>query len=297
MIDLSVGHLQKMIQTVQLLGRESAPFEEFQFRATSHILKEDSYLFEVLIELDIIMMHEVNDPSRIFINELFIEIIDFDWKIIGREIVWFYIIGNEPSWSINLHSGFEAFRKKIEGKINTKQLFRSLALLPQNTEITAEVADWWTRASNWSRAISQKKEQEAKKAIGNEGENLSRKYEETRTKYKPKWVSMDSDNYGYDIESIRDEGSDDIIYIEVKSTTRRVQSAHFFVSRNEGDVCAKNLESYFFHLWNIADAEPTLLVVPGTEVMAHFPENHGTGKWDVVKIPFTAFNWDGAIKL
>jgi len=296
MFDLSIGHLQKMIGTVKLLSTELAPFEEFKMRATSHSLKQDNFLLEILIELEILVLHEAEEPPLLYVSEHFIEFIDQDWKTIGREIAWFYIRGYAPSWSINLHSGFDAFRKKIDGKKNTKQLFRSLALLPENTEITDEIAVWWTRASNWSRAISQKKEQEAKKAIGNEGENLSRKYEETRTKHKPKWVSMDSDKYGYDIESIREEGYHEKIYIEVKSTSRRVQSAHFFVSRNEGSVCAKNLESYFFHLWNILDAEATLLVVPGAEVMAHFPENHGTGQWDVVKIPFAAFNWDSAIK-
>ena len=146
MFDLSIGHLQKMIGTVKLLGAEVAPFEEFKMRATSHSLKEDNFLLEIMIELDILVLHEVKESPHLSVSEHFIEFIDLGWKAIGREIAWYYIRCFAPSWSINLHSGFDAFRKKIDSKINTKQLFRSLALLPQNTEIGDEVAVWWTRA-------------------------------------------------------------------------------------------------------------------------------------------------------
>jgi len=291
MFELSIGLLYKMTKIVTLIGDKKEPVEEFRTRATSLILKKDNYLLDRMWECDI--LNHCNDNYKLDTNLL--QIIDSGWITVGREILWYYIESYSPRWSTSLHSGFQVFKKKIDHNANTKQLFRSLKLLPEIDEIPPDVCEWWDRAGSWSRNLSLEKEQKAKKKIGDKGEQLSKDHEKARTKKSPKWVSKDSDKYGYDIESIAEEGSEEAIFIEVKATSKTEKHAVFFVSQNEGDKCSKFGEKYFFHFWILAENGANLLIIKGGDVMAHFPDNKGDGLWGDVKIPFAVFDWENSV--
>jgi hypothetical protein len=290
MFELSSGLLKKMTQIIKLIGEKEEPVEEFRTRATL-IVKKDNYLLDRMWQCDILNVSGDNYK----LNTDLLQIIDSGWRAVGREILWYYIESYSPLWSKSLHSGFQVFKKKIDHESNTKQLFRSLGLLPEIDEISPDVNEWWLRASSWSRNLSHEKEQEAKKIIGDKGELLSKNYEESRTKKSPKWVSKDSDNYGYDIESIAEEDNEEAVFIEVKATSKLKKNAAFYVSRNEGDKCSKFGEKYFFHFWILAEENANLLIIKGEDVMAHFPENRGDGLWEKVKIPFEVFDWSDSI--
>jgi hypothetical protein len=54
---------------------------------------------------------------------------------------------------------------------------------------------------------------------------------------------------------------------------------------------------YIFHLWAISDKKPYLAVLDKADVAPHIPSNQGEGNWDVVQIPFAAFESVFAIQL
>ena len=62
------------------------------------------------------------------------------------------------------------------------------------------------------------------------------------------WISQESDSYGYDIESfeIDDKGREKKIYIEVKTTSSRVDT-EFYISKHEVETSEKKKEQYYIY--------------------------------------------------
>lgn len=89
-----------------------------------------------------------------------------------------------------------------------------------------------------------------KKKIGNLGELLVLKYEQEKLlklgiKKQPEHVSLTiGDGLGYDIISFDESGKE--IYIEVKTTTRNIES-EFFITRNELESSKQNIHKYFLY--------------------------------------------------
>ncbi len=98
------------------------------------------------------------------------------------------------------------------------------------------------------------------------GEELVMKYEKDRLAElgledyaeKVKWVSKESDSYGYDILSytIAKNGKVKKLYIEVKTTTSRVDT-EFYVSRNEVSKSVEFSDNYaIYRLYAVKSATP-----------------------------------------
>ena len=122
------------------------------------------------------------------------------------------------------------------------------------------VNDWWDSVLS----KYEKCKQEIKKAIGDIGEKLTYDYELIRIKedgHTPsksfvKWASQLSDQFGYDILSIRGKKFSfvakerDKIQIEVKSSDINSSDAfRFYISKPEWRTALRNIESYFFYCW------------------------------------------------
>lgn len=105
------------------------------------------------------------------------------------------------------------------------------------------------------------------------GEELVIKYEKDRLaelgleEYadKVKWVSKESDSYGFDILSytLTEKGNVKKIYIEVKATTSKVDT-EFFVSRNEVAKSIELASDYcVYRLYDVNSISPKFYVAPG----------------------------------
>lgn len=124
--------------------------------------------------------------------------------------------------------------------------------------------------------------------IGRKGERLTLAFELNRTGKRPKWVSIDSNEKGYDILSIVSAYEFGPFSIEVKASTVGINGS-FHITRNEWDR-ASEAEKHAFHLWDIsASAQPSLAIVNTEDMCPHIPTDCGMGSWEAVEIPLGAF--------
>lgn len=147
-----------------------------------------------------------------------------------------------------------------------------------------DVVEFWDAMA--ARARGQR--DDSLTSIGRVGERLTLAYEENRTGKRPKWVSIDSNEKGYDVLSIIGHGNSAPHSIEVKASSVGMNGS-IHLTRNEWDRACE-AESHAFHLWNISDLEqPSLAIVSPTEMASHIPTNSGAGSWGSVEIPLRAF--------
>lgn len=128
--------------------------------------------------------------------------------------------------------------------------------------------------------------------IGREGERLSLSHEERRTGVKPKWVAVDSSSKGYDVLSVASREDLSKCTIEVKAS-RQGLGGRFHLTRNEWDVATRG-KNHLFHLWDLTASPPRLGVIAPEQMGQHMPLNAGSGEWESVEVPMSAFVADFA---
>jgi hypothetical protein len=104
----------------------------------------------------------------------------------------------------------------------------------------------------------------------------------------PKWTAVESNLEGYDILSTLSVDDARRLTIEVKTSQQPPDSAWFFLSRNEWDHAAAALH-HAFHLWTLNGDTPHLAVLSVDDVAQHLPSDVGGGAWQMVRVPFDAF--------
>ena len=83
---------------------------------------------------------------------------------------------------------------------------------------------------------------------------------EAKAKKKVKWISRDSDAYGYDILSVNKNGTPR--YIEVKATQSNVGDMDFYYTQNELDTAMKYGKNYYIYIvYCILSSEPKIWVL------------------------------------
>ena len=191
------------------------------------------------------------------------------------------------------HTGENFLRKGIENckahisDDDIQQIFRELGLYSPDPNEHTQL--WWNRARNFVRY----EEGIENTMTGDKGEIESYRYELARTGITPTLVAQESENYGYDLESVVDSENLEPIYIEIKSSKIHWSRARMFFSSGEYKVMRKHPEKYRFHLWDLSDkSNPLLLVVKSVDVQKHIPSNTRRGEWRSVEIPFSAFDWE-----
>ena len=104
----------------------------------------------------------------------------------------------------------------------------------------------------------------------------------------PKWVAIDNNEDGYDVLSVVSASDARQLSIEVKASTMGAAGT-FHITQNEWER-AQEVENHLFHLWAIKPGSSTALaVVTSTEMEVHIPVNSGSGSWELVEIPFSAY--------
>ena len=126
-----------------------------------------------------------------------------------------------------------------------------------------------------------------RKEIGIFGEQLSLKYEKRRVHQKAIWIAKEDDGAGYDIESKVYICNNSPIFIEVKTTTRSVENANIFISRNEWETAKTKWNNYLFHIWITKQSKTKPLILRPIQLKKHIPKERGSGKWGNVEIQIT----------
>lgn len=124
--------------------------------------------------------------------------------------------------------------------------------------------------------------------IGRDGERLTLTHEQDRTGRMPKWVSIDSNEDGYDVLSVAGPTDPSHLSIEVKATTIGLAGS-FHITENEWDR-ARSFANHVFHLWDLSKTIPHLAILSRTDIDPHIAINQGAGNWKSIEIPFGIFS-------
>lgn len=124
--------------------------------------------------------------------------------------------------------------------------------------------------------------------IGRRGERMTLQYERTRTGVEPKWIALESSSDGYDVLSRVSASDTRRMTIEVKTSERGIDFASFHLTRNEWETAFASM-AHQFHLWIINPSGTQLAVLNVDQMKAHVPDDAGSGHWEALKVPFSAF--------
>ena len=83
---------------------------------------------------------------------------------------------------------------------------------------------------------------------------------EAKAKKLIKWVSRESDVYGFDIQSVNEDKTPR--YIEVKATQREVGDLDFYYTENEYETAKKYGQDYYIYIvYEILTPHPKIWVI------------------------------------
>jgi hypothetical protein len=168
------------------------------------------------------------------------------------------------------------------------QVFRNGGLLEETP--TFETIMWWDKLKSIGRKlIDADLLQQGREAERLTFENELKLVADLGNLYKPKWVALESDRYGYDILTYRKQpdGSINTLRLEVKSFAW-LSNPHFYVTENEWKTASdSNANNYLFVVWCMATKECRTFTVDEVEV--HISKNQGTGRWQNILIDIR--NW------
>ena len=277
MVSISLNLFWEINQLIKYIRKYNVhKFEEFFLMPTSSQINKN-VLFDYMIKNKYLTGNMDNfdiSPFSIEINNCFNR---YDLKSITlQKMIKNFIINSKPAWGRKIISG----RKETFLFLNPdeKMCFTESNLM-DGTDIA--VVKWWDEIANLYRdeiAI-------ANNEIGRIGERLTIAYEKNRTGLLPTWIAIDSNKKGYDIES---KDGTTARYIEVKTSTQKIDEACFFLTNNEWNV-AKSKDNYYFYLWNIYDEKRFLAIINSARMADFIPINQGNSEWIQVKISFKDF--------
>lgn len=197
-----------------------------------------------------------------------------------RKLLGDYVQIVFPSWAGRIPYG------RSEASIlmtkDERACFYEAGLLSDNPD--PGVVSWWDKLSDFIR----KEADDLKNQTGRIGERATLSYEKNRTLRPPQWVSIESNLCGYDIKSQVSESDPSPLLIEVKATTSPVERAFFHITDREWNV-AQASAAYRIYLWCFAAGKKKLAVLDAAEVSQFIPDNHLSGRWELVRIPFSDF--------
>lgn len=194
-----------------------------------------------------------------------------------------YILVCRPAWAARIPMGRQ--ETYIIMSDQEKGCFSEADILYSYDD---EVVDWWDRIAGKIRYSNNLNLE----IIGRKGEKLTLKYEKFKKGIQPRWYSLESNLAGYDIISQKTAIDNEEIFIEVKSSTKSLDNACFYISRNEWNMANSkhNQGRYFFYLWIINENENKLAIVDRDEMFSCIPVDSGSGLWQQVEIPFKVYS-------
>ena len=207
------------------------------------------------------------------------EIIIADLNAICRHAASIFILNNPVLLELVTYGRDALFSNLTEDEL---QVFRNGRLLDKIP--TQQVVEWWDdirfrgRTKLNQNLLSQGREAE-RWTIEFEIEKISHLGED----FKPIWVALDGDHFGYDILSYRPNATyvPLAVLIEVKSFANPLKP-QFYVTRNEWEKAIETGSNYIFFIWCMYTK--THRVFSHEEIEPHIPKNRGAGNWQNVLI-------------
>ena len=185
-----------------------------------------------------------------------------------------------PSWAGRVPYG-RAEAAIIMSK-DERACFFEAGLLSDNPD--PGVVSWWDKLSEFIRKESEEKNNQT----GRIGERATLSYEKIRTCHAPRWMSIESNLCGYDIKSQVSESDESSLLIEVKASTSPIERAYFHITEREW-ATAVSSSAYRVYLWCFAGGKKKLAILDVEELAQFVPDNRLSGRWELVRIPFSDF--------
>ncbi len=185
-----------------------------------------------------------------------------------------------PSWAGRIPYG-RAETSIILPK-DERACFYEAGLLSNNPDF--EVVSWWDQLS----AFIRKDTEEQKNQTGRTGERATLIFEKSRTCSVPLWMSIESNLCGYDIKSQISKSDANPLLIEVKASTSPIDRAFFHITEREWNT-AETSNAYRFYLWCFSMDKKLLAILNVGDISCYIPDNRLSGRWEIVRIPFSAF--------
>ena len=131
-----------------------------------------------------------------------------------------------PGWAFRTPAGRTETWTVLSS--DEKKCFQAAGLLRNPPD--EPIIRWWQNLATFIRSITEERNTET----GAQGERLSLQYERSRTGQIPRWISFESNFAGYDILSVNSETDHTLRPIEVKSSSRPMESATFLFPTTNG---------------------------------------------------------------
>ena len=192
-----------------------------------------------------------------------------------------YVLKCAPVWSNRIPYGRK--EASLFMSDDERACFIEAGLLNKNIDMIA--IKWWDTLSTIIRGKSAQENVE----IGREGERQTFQYEKRRTEVSPKWMSIESNLVGYDIQSQIDKNDGTPLLIEVKTSKNVLHDACFYITSHEWYVACTS-KSYIIHLWLLSPTGNQLAILTPDEIRPYVPTNNLEGQWEDAKIPYSCFN-------
>jgi hypothetical protein len=222
---------------------------------------------------------DINETGKLQASAAGLQVCGADgYEAALRSILLHYVDTQNPDWLQNATYG----RSRVLNfcPVGVRQVFVEAGLAGA---LDDEVVAFW----DWLAAIARGLQKDQLVAIGREGERLTLIHEEARTGAKPRWIAIDNNQDGYDVLSVRAADDRAFLSIEVKAS-RSGRNGSLHLTRHEWEI-ALDRRFHLFHLWDLSCAPPKLASVGMDEMGAHVPVDAGAGGWEMVEVPFKAF--------
>ena len=197
-------------------------------------------------------------------------------RILLRE----YIRSSRPAWASLLTKGrmesLPLFRDDV------KACFLDAGLM--ETPPPGDVVKWWDDVSN----ILYGRKNHARTGIGRHGEWLTLHFEKSRTGKAAGWLSIESNQLGYDILSVIAPQHTAPLLIEVKTSNTVFSSSLAYITRHEWEIAQRSL-NYQFYFWSIYHDSTRLAILNTQDIQPHIPLNTGDGHWETVSLHYSTF--------
>ncbi|MQF69441.1 DUF3883 domain-containing protein [SAR202 cluster bacterium AD-804-J14_MRT_500m] len=270
MIGISTGVLESGFQMLGMIGRYQMTFQKIsEAFPTVGVIPVEATL-EIAQGLNWIQANANGVVALTAAGQNTVSLPGYPQRL--RRALLDYVESQRPPWLQNAIYG----RKRVLSFLSPEvhQIFREAFVHEGANE---DVVKFWSDLA--ARARGQRADKLTE--IGRGGEKLTLKYEKRRTNREPKWISLESNEDGYDVLSIVDRADSRLLRIEVKATTQG-KSGTIHITRNEWQTALDN-DTYTFHIWDLIAEE--IAVVSPDDLRGHIPVEQRDGKWETVVIP------------
>lgn len=277
---ITSGLINSSIRLLEIFSRHKE-LSYNEVMANQNIIQTD--LTQSLFFLqDLSLIHVFRDEIVI------IEPFEFEDRpeLIYKKILKSYIMVFQPVWTNRLHWGVKAVLSDFT--LDESHCFKEAGLIDLED---FNVSKWWYSLPVYGNT------QNDKSTNGLIGEFLTMDYEESRIGIRPRMMSTESSNHGYDVMSKWSSIESTNKLIEVKTIVNS-NNQIIFLSNFEWQTALKNKDIYIFHFWVLKNDEGTAILYEFnvSDLMSHIPLESlsGFGLFDSAKIEVSSLLRDQA---